>query len=260
MINKKIKGLSFIAGHWPLREELPTLIFLHGSACSAQMWREQLDSLADIANTIALDLPGHGGSAGPALESIPELAGLVASFIQENRLPQPIPCGLSMGSAVVLQLLVDYPAAAKAAILIGTGARLKVAQSVLEALEKDYPQLIEMLGSMIFARQVQEEVQREVTQLMLACPAQSAAADFKACNKFDVINRIGEINQPVLIITGDEDKMTPPKYAVYLEQNLKFPASCRLAQTGHMPPNEKPEQVNQAIRSFIANYEGEDKP
>jgi len=251
MLTKKSGKLSFITGHWPLREELPTLIFLHSSGCDARLWLEQVAGLTDVANTIALDLPGHGGSEGPILNHMPDFAALVADFIQENHIPHPIPCGLSLGSAIVLQLLLDHPDSVEAGILMGSGARLRVLPSIFETLKNDYAGLIKMLETLSFAPQAKEETIQMISQIMLSCAPEATEADFRACDNFDVMSRLPEIKHPVLIIAGELDKLTPPKYARYLEEHLPQSTLVLLAETGHMLPNERPGQVNEAIRKFL---------
>lgn len=251
MLVKKIGKLSFLAGHWPLCEDLPTLIFLHSSGCNAQMWQEQVVGLMDIANTIAIDLPGHGESDGPGLESIVAYAAVVADFIEEIKAPRPVPCGLSIGSAIVLQLLLDYPNLASAGILVGAGARLRVSPTIFEAITQDYGDFVDLLGRLSFSPGAAHDTIQEISTIMLACPPTVAAGDFRACDSFDVIARLSEINHRALIISGEDDKLTPTKYADFLEQNLNYATRIDLVGTGHMMPNEKPTEVNNAIRNFI---------
>ena len=84
-------GLGFVAGRWPLDAEKRTLVFIHGAGGSSVLWRAQVESLKDRANTVALDLPGHARSEGPGRSAIADYAGAVADFIKAMELPKPIP-------------------------------------------------------------------------------------------------------------------------------------------------------------------------
>ena len=64
MIAQKQSGIAFLAGHWPIDPDRPTLMFIHGAGQCSRMWQAQVDGLSDRANTVALDLPGHGESDG----------------------------------------------------------------------------------------------------------------------------------------------------------------------------------------------------
>ena len=64
MEEREAANLAFLTGEWPLHPARPTLIFLHGAGGSSNHWLPQLDALVEVANTIAIDLPGHGRTAG----------------------------------------------------------------------------------------------------------------------------------------------------------------------------------------------------
>jgi pimeloyl-ACP methyl ester carboxylesterase len=75
--------------------------------------------------------------------------------------------------------------------------------------------------------------------------------DFLCCDKFDIMDRVGEIKLPVLAIVGDKDNMTPPKYTQYLAAHLP---ECRMSiieGAGHLVFMEKPDQVNNTIEGFL---------
>ena len=105
----EVSGISFSAGAWPPMDGLPTLIFIHGSGGDRSLWEKQLTGLSKKFNVVALDLPGHGGTSSPQCATIPEYAAEVAGFIRAASLPMPVPCGLSIGGGIALQLVLVYP-------------------------------------------------------------------------------------------------------------------------------------------------------
>ena len=109
METRHVQGIGFDAGRWPLAPEHPTVILIHGSGCDRTLWRAQLEGLPSTVNTVAIDLPGHGISRGPGCRTVPEHARRLADFLAHLRPPFPVPCGLSIGGAIVLQMLLDYP-------------------------------------------------------------------------------------------------------------------------------------------------------
>lgn len=108
MQTRDADGIGFRCGTWPLDPSRPTLIFLHGSGGSGVLWHGQLDALTGRANTVALDLPGRGLSPGPGMRTIPDYAQAVVDFVAAIGAPRPIPCGLSLGGGIALQLLLDH--------------------------------------------------------------------------------------------------------------------------------------------------------
>ena len=135
---RKTTGIAYNVGNWPLDPAKSTIIFIHGSRGSKTLWDGQVISLAGRANTVALDLPGHGESEGTGKTSVKAYARLVETFIREINAPNPILCGLSLGGAIVQQLLLDSGDRFIGGILVGTGARLRVLPSIFEAIENDY--------------------------------------------------------------------------------------------------------------------------
>ena len=130
-------GIGFISGDWPFDQDKPSLIFIHGAALNKDCWESQLESLSEVANTIAIDLPGHGDSQGPGKEDIPGYARSVMAFIDNINPPNPVLCGFSMGGAVTQQILINDQDRFQAGILINTGARLKVMPLILETIKKN---------------------------------------------------------------------------------------------------------------------------
>jgi pimeloyl-ACP methyl ester carboxylesterase len=244
-------GIGFVAGIWPLELTKPTLVFIHGAGGTSALWRGQVDVLASRANTVALDLPGRARSGGPAMNGMRDYAKRVMDFVEDIEAPQPIPCGLSLGGGIVQQLLLDYPDRFASAILIATGARLRVMPMILEGIEKNYDAHLASTASFAASPKTDPALIQPLVDEMAKCPAEVALGDFQACDAFDVMERLSEIQVPVLLITAEDDQLTPPKYGDYLERHIKNTERVHLLDAGHLSPLEKPAEVNQAIIGFL---------
>ncbi len=255
MEKRKDGPISFTTGNWPLKPERPTVLFIHGSGETSFLWANQVQGLADRFNTVAIDLPGHGGSDGPGLAAVVDYARTVVEFVERGDLPHPVPCGLSIGGAIALQMLLDYPERLAAGILISTGARLKVLPQIIETIEKDYAQFIAMSRTFAASDKTPTDLLEPLMQDTAACSPTVTAGDFRACDGFDVMARLAEIRKPVLIISAEDDKLTPPKYSDFLEQNILGAVRCRIEDAGHVVPVEKPEAVSAAIEAFLAGMQ-----
>ena len=250
METRVVAGIGFAAGRWPLDPHRSTLIFLHGGGGSHELWRGQVDALAERANTVALDLPGRGLSPGSGLRTIPDYAKAVLGFVEALEAPRPIPCGQSLGSGITLQLLLDHPARFAAGVLIGAGARLRVLPAILAGIQRDYAAHVQEMR-LAASPKTDPERLRPVLEANARCPAEVALGDFQACDAFDVMERLGEIDVPVLIVSGEDDKLTPPKYADFLEKHIRRAQRVDLADAGHLSPVEQPEAINRAILEFL---------
>lgn len=251
MHESKADGVAFTAGRWPLASGRPTVVFIHGSGETSILWREQVEALADGFNTVTIDLPGHGGSGGEGLESMAEYAGRVASFVESIDAPRPVPCGLSLGGGIAIQLLLDHPGRYEAGIIVNSGARLRVLPLILETIESDYEGFVNATYSGGISEKTDRSLIEPLVDAMAACPPSVALGDFRACDSFDVMERLGEIEVPVLVLTASDDRMTPVKYGTYLAEHIRTASLVNIEDAGHLSPMEKPEAVSRAIRGFV---------
>jgi pimeloyl-ACP methyl ester carboxylesterase len=251
MHESRIGDVYFVAGRWPLEPDLPTVVFIHGSGGSGVLWHAQVEGLADAMNAIALDLPGHGGSDGEGMRRIEDYALAVDGFVASIGAPRPIPCGLSIGGAIALQLLLDRPGRYEAGIVVNSGAKLRVMPLILETIEKNYQAFLEASPSFSISEKSDPACIKPLSDAMAACPPAVALGDFQACDAFDVMERLGEIEVPVLILTASDDKLTPPKYGAFLHDRIRGSRLLNVEDAGHLSPIEKPHAVGQAIRDFV---------
>ncbi len=246
-----INSFGILAGNWPFDPEKPTLIFIHGAALSKGFWAAQVEDLSDIANTIAIDLPGHLDSKGPACDQIFDCATAVANLIEKIDAPNPVLCGLSMGGAVAQELLILRPELFSAAILMNTGARLKVFPFIFESIEKDYSQYLDLAVDFSVSQKSDKTKLKALMKDIAVTKSDVALKDFTACDQFDVMARLNEIKAKVLVVVGAEDNITPAKYGEFLHQTIHGAELAVIAESGHLSPIEKPEEVNDLIRNFI---------
>ncbi|MEE9497184.1 MAG: alpha/beta fold hydrolase [Desulfobacterales bacterium] len=254
MEQREISGFGFIAGRWPLDQDKSTVVFIHGSGGSGHFWKAQVEGLAERVNTVALDLPGHGRSAKDGKDKITDYSRAVVEFIDAIDVPKAILCGLSLGGAIVQQFLLDFAERFGAGILIGTGAKLKVLPAIFEALEKDYTGFVEMLCKLASAENTDASVSQPFRDDLIKCKPKVTFGDFQACNQFNVTERLDEISVPVLVISAEDDNLTPPKYARFLEDGIPNAARKHIHDAGHIAPMEKPREVNQAIIAFLDSH------
>ena len=256
MIKRKQDGMAFLAGHWPLDPDRPTLVFIHGSGQEGCFWQAQVDGLTGVANTIAVDLPGHGNSDGDGFRQVSDFAGAVIDFIDAVDAPAPIPCGLSLGGAIALHLLIHHGDRFRAGILANTGARLKVLPAIIETVQNNYDSHLTGLIKFAVAQanQADEEICRRVLATSTAGPLVTAN-DFRACDAFDVMDQVSQINLPVLLLSAMHDTLTPVKYASWMAANIDGARHVTLDGAGHMSPIEQPEAFNGAILSFLESLD-----
>ena len=251
MLERETSGIGYLAGNWPLDPEKSTLVFIHGAGGSSAFWQEILPGLSARVNTVAIDLPGRGRSKGPGRQKIEDYASVVADFLTEINIPDPILCGLSMGGAIAQQVLLDYPNRLQAAILIGTGARMTVAPAMFESIEADYKNFVDWLGKICISKYTDSKVIIPFLEDLLRSRPEITLGDFRACDRFDVADRLTAVETPVLVVTAEEDKLTPPKFGEFIAKQIKNASRAHIMDAGHIVPVEKPDEVNRAIMHFL---------
>ncbi|MEE4605992.1 MAG: alpha/beta hydrolase [Desulfobacteraceae bacterium] len=251
MEQRTSNGIGFITGRWPLDPLKSTIVLIHGAGGSSFFWQAQVEALAERVNTVAIDLPGHGQSHGSGHDRIEDYALAVIDFIRTIKAPKPIPCGISLGGAVAQQLLLDYPDLFKAAIIISSGAKLKVAPDIFDAIEKDIKSYVELMANFAASKSTDPDRVKRFKDDAARCKPEVIIQDFKACDRFDVMPRVGSIRSPVLVVTAEDDQVTPPKYGDFMETSIAKASRVHITEAGHIVPMEKPEEVNRAIVEFL---------
>ncbi|MCL2156378.1 MAG: alpha/beta hydrolase [Leptospirales bacterium] len=251
MTNMDINGITFSTGKWPLNPAQKTLIFIHGASNSKNLWDKQIDGLCEDVNTIAIDLPGHGDSTLNGMDSVNSYANSIEEFITKLNPPFPIPCGLSLGGGITLQLIINNNIKFKAGIIINSGAKLKVMPAIFDLIKNNYSQYVSSLPAVGISSKTDISLIKNIIDSAQTCNPETAYNDFIACNNFDVTDKLSHINIPVLILTAEEDKLTPKKYGEFLLNNIAGSSLVNIQDAGHFSPVEQHDKVNDAIKKFI---------
>ena len=203
--------------------------------------------------TLAIDLPGHGNSGGEGEHTIAAYAQAVLSFFDELGLDQPNIIGHSMGSAIAQWLCLNHPKRVQGLILIGAGARLRVHPDILRlsTSETTFPEVVSMVMDWAFSSQTPNRLVDLAGERMAQIPPAVVHNDFLACNAFDIRDQVKEIQQPVLVICGSEDQMTPVRFSQFLIEELPAAHLEIIPNAGHMVMLEQPEIVANLIKEFI---------
>jgi pimeloyl-ACP methyl ester carboxylesterase len=228
------------------------VVFVHGAGGNGGHWQAQLDGLPPGWRGLALDLPGHGGSAGPGHRTIAEYRDVVVACLRAARAAPAVLVGHSMGGAIAQAVALAQPGVLRGLVLVGTGARLRVHPSLLEALRQDPLEAARLLLDWGFGAAAPPALRDEGARDLLRCPAQVIEGDFRACDGFDVMAEVGRISVPSLIVCGEQDALTPPKYARFLHQEIPGSHLALVPEAGHYVMRERPSAVNAALGEFLA--------
>jgi 3-oxoadipate enol-lactonase len=223
------------------------LFFIHGAGCTPAVFDAQLRAFPQAR---AVALPGHAGAGhGDGPNTVAAFADAAAE--QLHALPEKaVVCGSSMGGAIALELALRGDPAVAGVMLLGSGARLRVAPAIFERLRDDFSSAAAWLAGFFFADPTPERIAAAVEGLTFVGPAQTLR-DFEACNAFDATERIAALRVPLFALTGEQDALTPPKFAQWFADRVPGATARILPGAGHLAMIERPEETNAAIRAFL---------
>ncbi len=230
---------------------LSPIVFIHGAGGSHQVWLEQLRTLGRRRPAIAIDLPGHGDSEGSGADRIEIYRDVVKEFVAAVGLERAVVVGHSMGGAIAQSIAVDQPELLTAIVLVGTGARLHVRPQIFADLADDATRTIELMTRWGRAPGAPPELLKQDAEAMLRTSVSVIEGDLRACDAFDLLERVKAITLPTLVICGTDDLMTPPKYADYLHRQINGSQLALIPAAGHMVMLEKPDETSREIEAFL---------
>lgn len=226
------------------------VVFVHGAGGNSLLWKRTLQYLTGNSKAFAVDLPGHP-SGEITCTSVGDYAEALHQFIAESSLGKPTLCGHSMGGAICLVLALTYPEDIGGLILAGTGAKLGVAPEIIEGLRGEPMRAIESTITPWSFHSIDLGIGREARAALSVSNLPVFLNDYMACQGFDVRSRLPEIETRTLVVCGDKDRMTPPKWSHYLNANIAGSELYFIKDSGHMLPLEKPESFAGVIQKFL---------
>ncbi len=230
----------------------PPLVLVHGAGGTHLHWPPQVRRLEGHL-VYALDLPGHGRSAGKGRTSVPEYRDVVLAWADAVGLERFALAGHSMGGAIAQEFALTFPNRLAGIILVATGARLRVHPKILQGLQETPEETVRLIAEWAYGENPTDQMLRLYVRRMLEIPPQVTHGDFAACNVWDRMEDIQAISVPTLIIGGEADKLTPPKYAQYLHEHIPNSRLVMVPRAGHMVMLEAPEVVAREIATFLSS-------
>jgi 3-oxoadipate enol-lactonase/4-carboxymuconolactone decarboxylase len=216
------------------------------------LWARCARRLYGSYHVVGFDLPGHGRSApAPAPFTVADLAAEVVALADRIRPGASfLYAGDSIGGAIGLHLLLDFPERITAAALLCTGARIGES-----AMWHDRAALVRAEGTAAVVPgstgrwfvpgfpDRSPEVAGPLLDALRATDDESYARACEALAAFDVRDRLAEIAAPVLAVAGAQDQPTPPDGLALIAGSVLHGRLVVLDDVAHLAPAEAPEIV-----------------
>ena len=255
----------------------PPIILLHGYTASVYVWKTAAPMLAeDGFRVIAVDLLGFGYSEKPSWfdYSIQSQARMVSRFMNRLGIGRATIVGSSYGGAVALTLTLDYPERVEKLVLVDAVcndepknhpilrlASLPGVGEVITPFLCDSKSFMKMRMHGTLARVNRHMITRDriesiIRPLSAADGHHSVLATSRNWSAGHIERDAHLINQPTLIIWGEEDKVIPIRNGYKLHEEILNSRLVVLKDCGHVPPEEKSELFAELVTEFCRDKKG----
>lgn len=243
------------------------VVLLHSLGADLRIWQGVVQQWARLAResrsacpvVLSVDLPGHGLSpVGETPYRIEALADSVAALVDTLQLQSVVVCGLSVGGQVAQAWASRNPRQVSALCLAATapvvGSRGAWQQRIEAVKVGGMTSVADAVISRWFSADFQAshpQVVREHRSRLLSTPAEGYLATLHALRDADLRSCLGKIQQPTLVLAGDQDTATPPALVQQMMETLPRAEFHLLKGAGHTLPIELPAAFAGRLSAFF---------
>lgn len=228
----------------------PTMIFLHDSLGSTQLWRDFPQKLSEMTgfNWMSYDRLGYGKSNPmPSFERpvnyMEEEADFLIELLSELKIEKPVLFGHSDGGSIALWVAAKYPG--NFAALIVEAAHIFVEEITLEGIRTAK----EAYATTNLKERLEKYHGNKTESIFKAWTETWLRDDFRY---WSIENILHQIDCPVLFIQGEKDEYgTLDQMHQTLEKINAFTDHLVIPDVGHTPHKQNPEPVLKKAAEFL---------
>lgn len=239
----------------------PPLLLLHGLGSCIPDWQPQIDAFAGQHQIIAIDIRGHGQSdKPPGPYSIAQFTADVIALLRHLGLGPVHVAGLSMGGMIALQMALDAPELVTSLTLINNGPEIPnrtfaEKRSIWQRMILFRLFSMRKIGEVIGQRLFPNDHQAELLQTFIDRFAQNDKRAYlnatRALVNWSVLDRLGEITCPVLVVASDQDYASVDSKRGWISR-LPNAELAVIENARHAVNGAQPEKFNPILAAFLA--------
>lgn len=231
------------------------IIFIHPPVLTSSNFQYQMKLSANF-RTVFFDIRGHGQSE-PSREEItyPLIAQDIRQFMDQLKIEKAFMCGYSAGGSVVLDFLLSCPERALGGIVIGGMSEVNDKKLRNKISRGRFFAQIGAVGVIALSTawsqgKLKLSLIRSLFNDAKRANAKNAAQYYQYSLHYNCTAQLGDIQQPVLLVYGEEDTLFRP-YAKLLKERLPKSELVFIKNTKHQIPTKAADELNELIKLFI---------
>ncbi|GIN62024.1 putative hydrolase YugF [Robertmurraya siralis] len=269
--HQQINGNDLYYEYYKNEASTITLVLIHGFLSSSFSFRRLIPLLKEEYNVVSVDLPpfGNSGKSTQFIYSYENMAKSIIELTQKLGVKEFVVIGHSMGGQISLNIAYLQPDLVKRAVLLCSSGYLERSkQSLILASYLPFFHLIvkrhlarsgvlKNLQNVVYNQSlIDEEMFHGYMRPFLEDDIFKGLTRLIRHREGDLPKeKLHQINTPCLLIWGEQDKVVPLQIGKRLHHDLKHSNLIVFEETGHLVPEERPEEVFLHIRNFIVNDE-----
>jgi pimeloyl-ACP methyl ester carboxylesterase len=241
------------------------LLLIRGLGSTCEGFREQIRGLAPHFKVVAFDNRCVGRTDQPQQPfAIADMADDTAALLEALEIDSANVFGVSLGGMVAQELALRHPHKVRRLALGCTHAGPRTAvrspdwavQIFNESRDMPRPEALRYSIPILFARKTVDDSPELVEAALRVMennnqPKASYLLQLGAVMKHDTFDRLREITQKALIMTGTADALIDPGNSRLLSEHIPGAKLIEFEETGHLFFTEEPELVNNALIDFF---------
>ena len=258
-----VEGREVYAGTGgrPFAPERPAMVFIHGAGLDHTCWQLQSRWFAWHGwSVLAVDLPGHGRSAGPPRESIADLVAFIEALLAAAGVAKAALVGHSMGAIVAIVTAAKSPDKVSHLALLGIASAMPMHPNLLKSARENPPAAYDMMTGWCHSPPAKLGGNTAPglwmtggSRALFAHGQQgSLAVDLAACDAWKSgPEAAAKVQCPTLFLSGESDVMTPARKAAELAKLVTGAKITALPRSGHMMMSEQPDATLDALIAHL---------
>lgn len=224
-----------------------------------QLWRPAAEFLGERFKVVAWDLPGHGASPTEKRAfTVSDLARAVAGLVPRWGAEHTFSAGVSLGGAVALTMQLESPGLARAAAIICSGAEIGTPEAwrdrAAQIRSLGTASLVPTAAGRWFALSTltgSAETVAAFTRTLAEVDDASYARCCEALAGYTVVDRLSEIETPILALWASHDQVTPEASALQIASGVHHGSVREVTDASHLAPVEQPGAVAGILTEFF---------